>query len=92
MVSNGKSLVIKNQVNNQYYFYPLKRTPLDFALKIRHYPDAINITSKNKMRHAEKILYASDLSLSVVEGHMLFNDEKINLQNRQIVKNFLCLL
>ena len=28
MVSNGKSLVIKNQTNNQYYRYPLKNTPL----------------------------------------------------------------
>ena len=32
MVSNGKSLVIKNQVNNQYYIYPLKRTPLELIL------------------------------------------------------------
>ncbi len=33
MVSDGKSLVIKNQTNNQYYFYPLKRTPFRFNLK-----------------------------------------------------------
>ena len=32
MVSNGKSLVIKNLVNNQYYRYPLNRTPLNFIL------------------------------------------------------------
>ena len=32
IVSDGKSLVIKNQVNNQYYIYPLKRTPLDLIL------------------------------------------------------------
>ena len=32
MVSNGKSLVIKNQVNNQYYIYPLNRTPLYLIL------------------------------------------------------------
>ena len=32
MVSNGKSLVIKNQTNNQYYRYPLKRTPLELIL------------------------------------------------------------
>ena len=32
MVSNGESLVIKNLVNNQYYRYPLKRTPLEFIL------------------------------------------------------------
>ena len=32
MVSNGKSLVIKNQASNQYYLYPLKRTPLELIL------------------------------------------------------------
>ena len=32
MVSNGKSLVIKNQTNNQYYFYQLKKTPLELIL------------------------------------------------------------
>ena len=32
MVSNGRSLVIKNQNNNQIYFYPLKQTPLNFIL------------------------------------------------------------
>ena len=32
MVSNGKSLVIKNQTNNQYYFYRLKKTPLELIL------------------------------------------------------------
>ena len=28
IVSNGKSLVIKNRSNNQYYLYPLEKTPL----------------------------------------------------------------
>ena len=32
MVSNGKSLVIKNQSNNQYYRYSLKKTPLELIL------------------------------------------------------------
>ena len=32
MVSNGKSLAIKNQTSNQYYRYPLKRTPLELIL------------------------------------------------------------
>ena len=32
MVSNGKSLVIKNQTNNQFYLYPLKKTPLELIL------------------------------------------------------------
>ena len=32
MVSNGKSLVIKNKNINQYYIYSLKRTPLELIL------------------------------------------------------------
>ena len=32
IVSNGKSLVIKNITNNQYYIYPLKKTPLSLIL------------------------------------------------------------
>ena len=34
MVSNGRSLAIKNQVSNQYYLYPLKKTPLELILDI----------------------------------------------------------
>jgi len=32
MVSNGKSLVIKSTLSDQYYIYPLKKTPLNLIL------------------------------------------------------------
>ena len=32
LVSNGKSIVIKSEKNNQYYRYPLKTTPLLYLL------------------------------------------------------------
>ena len=32
IISNGKTLVIKNQNNNQYYRYSLKKTPLNLIL------------------------------------------------------------
>ena len=32
VVSNGRSLVIKNENNKNYYIYPLKKTPLEFLL------------------------------------------------------------
>ena len=32
LVSNGKSLVIKNQKSNQYYIYPIKKTALNLIL------------------------------------------------------------
>ena len=48
MVSNGKSLVIKNQTNNQYYFYPLKKTPLELILDKNFLINQIsNLESKN---------------------------------------------
>ena len=48
MVSNGKSLVIKNQINNQYYFYQLKKTPLELILDKNFLINQINnLESKN---------------------------------------------
>ena len=41
MVSNGKSLVIKNQINNSYYYYPLKKTPLNLILDKKYLIDQI---------------------------------------------------
>ena len=32
MISDGKSLVIKKKLSNQYYRYPLKKTPLELLL------------------------------------------------------------
>ena len=32
IVSNGKSLVVKNRNSGSYYIYPLKKTPLEFLL------------------------------------------------------------
>ena len=32
LVSNGKSLVIKNQTSNQYYIYPIEKTALNLIL------------------------------------------------------------
>ena len=32
IVSNGKSLVIKNQASNQYFIYPLDKTPMKLIL------------------------------------------------------------
>ena len=42
MVSNGKSLVIKNTLSNQYYIYPLKKTPLNLILDKKFLINEIN--------------------------------------------------
>ena len=48
MVSNGKSLVIKNQTNNQFYLYPLKKTPLELILNKDFIIDQIkNLEGRN---------------------------------------------
>ena len=44
MVSNGKSLVIKNQTNNQFYLYPLKKTPLELILDKKFLINQIKIS------------------------------------------------
>ena len=43
IVSNGKSLVIKNANNNGYYQYPLNKTPLTFLLDKDYLISKINI-------------------------------------------------
>ena len=43
IVSNGKSLVIKNRNSGGYYIYPLKRTPLDLLLDKNYLISKINI-------------------------------------------------
>ena len=41
IVSNGRSLVIKNKLNNQYYVYPLKKTQLELLLDKNYLIDQI---------------------------------------------------
>ena len=43
IVSNGKSLVIKNRNSGSYYIYPLKRTPLVFLLDKKYLLSKMNI-------------------------------------------------
>ena len=43
IVSNGKSLVIKNRYNGSYYIYALKKTPLEFLLDKNYLISKIDI-------------------------------------------------
>ena len=67
LVSNGKSLVIKNQTSNQYYFYPLKRTPLDLIL------------NKNYLINQIKKLEGRDVENKFLNFTIQNNDNKINI-------------
>ena len=67
MVSNGKSLVIKNQRNNQYYRYPLKRTPLELIL------------DKNFLINQIKNLEGRIVDNKYFNFTIVNNDNKINI-------------
>ena len=47
LVSNGKSLVIKN--NKQYFRYPIKNTPFEFLLNKQYLIDIINTSEINEV-------------------------------------------
>ena len=67
MVSNGKSLVIKNQINNQYYFYPLKKTPLELIL------------DKNFLINQISILESKNIDNKYINFTLVNNKNKINI-------------
>ena len=47
LVSNGRSLVIKN--NKQYFRYPIKNTPFEFLLNKQYLIDIINTSEINEV-------------------------------------------
>jgi len=51
LVSNGKSLVIKTNKNNQYYIYPLKRTPLNIILDKNFLVEKFSETNGKKIKN-----------------------------------------
>ena len=67
IVSNGKSLVIKNQVSNQYYLYPLKKTPLELIL------------DKNFLINQIKNLEGRNIDNKYFNFTLINNDNKINI-------------
>ena len=67
LVSNGKALVIKNQTNNQYYFYPLKKTPLDLIL------------DKNFLINQIKNLKGRTVNNKYINFTILKNNNEINI-------------
>ena len=88
MVSNGKSLVIKNQINNQYYRYSLKKTPLELIL------------DKNFLINQIKDLEGRTVDDKYINFTIIKNNNEINIffdkqsydlvgwQNTDIYQNF----
>ncbi len=87
MVSNGKSLVIKNRINNQYYIYPLKRTPLELILDKDY---LINQIKKLKARNIEEKYINFTLKNNDNEVNIYFDYKTLNLigwQTEDIYQN-----
>jgi len=51
IVSNGKSLVIKNRNSRNYYIYPLRKTPLEFLLNKKYLISKINILEPREINN-----------------------------------------
>ena len=67
IVSNGKSLAIKNQVSNQYYLYRLKKTPLELIL------------DKNFLINQIKKLKGRTVDNKYINFTILKNNNEINI-------------
>ena len=67
VVSNGKSLAIKNQVSNQFYLYPLKKSPLELILDKNY---LINQIKKSKSRTVDN---------KYINFTIIKNNNKINI-------------
>ena len=67
IVSNGKSLVIKNRTSGIYYLYPLKKTPLELLL------------DKNYLINSIKKLDGRDIENKYINFTILENNNQINI-------------
>ena len=67
LVSNGKFLVIKNKNSRGYYFYPLKKTPLEYLL------------NKEYLISKIKKLEPKDIENKYLNFKILENDNQINI-------------
>ena len=87
MVSNGKSLAIKNQVSNQYYLYPIKKTPLELILDKKF---LINQIKKLKSRTVNDKYINFTIINNNNEINIFFDKKTLNLigwQTEDIYQN-----
>ena len=87
VVSNGKSLAIKNQVSNQYYLYRLKKTPLELILDKNF---LINQIKKIKGRTVDNKYINFTILKNNNEINIFFDKKTLNLigwQTEDIYQN-----
>jgi outer membrane lipoprotein-sorting protein len=88
IVSNGKSLVIKNRNSGSYYIYPLQKTPLEFLLNKEYLISKINILEPKEIN-------SKYLNFKILENNneinLFFDKKNLNLigwQTEDIYQNF----
>ena len=87
MVSNGKSLVINNRLSNQYYIYPLKKTPLNLILDKEF---LINTIKNLEIRNVDDKYLNFTLKNNNTLINIFFDSETLNLigwQTKDIYQN-----
>jgi len=87
IVSNGKSLVIKNKNINQYYIYPLKKNPLEFILDKNY---LINQIKKSEFRTIDNTYINYTIKNNDNKINIFFSYETLNLigwQTEDVYKN-----
>jgi len=87
IVSNGKSLVIKNRNSGSYYIYSLKKTPLEFLLNKEYLISKMNILEPREIDNKY-------LNFEIFENkskiNVFFDKKNLNLigwQTEDIYKN-----
>tara|TARA_B110001452_G_scaffold230374_1_gene206698 strand:- start:1015 stop:1509 length:495 start_codon:yes stop_codon:yes gene_type:complete len=76
LVSNGKSLVIKNKSGNGYYIYPLKKTPLEYLLNKEYLVSKIKML---KPRDIDNQYISFKISENNNEINIFFDKKSLNL-------------
>ena len=75
IVSNGKSLVIKNRNSGTYYIYPLKKTPLEFLLDKKFLIKKINILKfrdiNNKYINFKILVNNNEINIFLIKKHLI---------------------
>ena len=87
IVSNGKSLVIKNINSGTYYIYPLKKTPLNFLLDKKFLIQKIKSLNPRDVENKYLNFEISDNNNKI---NIFFDKETLNLlgwQTEDIYQN-----
>ena len=87
LVSNGKNLVIKNQISNQYYIYPIEKTALNLILDKNYLVEKINLLQEELV---DEKFYRFKFAEGDYEINIFFDKKNLNLigwQNIDIYQN-----